>query len=99
MRVNVLGTFYILEAARLFEVSQVLFSSTAATYASDIPEKTINDYTLQRPQFFYGATKLFSEHMGLFYRRKYGLDFRLYGIRRLSGRGSGRQAWFSIPRG
>ena len=76
MRVNVLGTFYVLEAARLFGVSQVLFSSTAATYASDILEKTINDYTLQRPQFFYGATKLFSEHLGLFFRRKYGLDFR-----------------------
>ena len=29
--------------------------------------------------FFYGATKVFGEHMGLFYRRKYGLDFR--GIR------------------
>lgn len=76
MRVNVLGTFHILEAARLFEVSQVLFSSTAATYALDILEKTINDYTLQRPQFFYGGTKLFCEHLGLFYRRKYGLDFR-----------------------
>ena len=28
---------------------------------------------------FYGATKVFGEHMGLFYKRKYGLDFR--GIR------------------
>lgn len=76
MRVNVLGTFHLLEAARLFDVSQILFSSTAATYASDILEKVINDYTLQRPQLFYGATKLFCEHMGLFYKRKYGLDFR-----------------------
>jgi threonine 3-dehydrogenase len=25
---------------------------------------------------FYGATKVFCEHMGLFYKRKYGLDFR-----------------------
>ena len=27
-------------------------------------------------QLFYGATKLFGEHMGLFYKRKYSLDFR-----------------------
>jgi threonine 3-dehydrogenase len=36
----------------------------------------IDDSTLQRPTFLYGATKLLGEHLGLFYRRKYGLDFR-----------------------
>lgn len=76
MRANALGTFYVLEAARLFEVSQVLFSSSIVTYGSGIQEKVIDDYTLQRPQLFYGALKLFCEHMGLFYRRKYDLDFR-----------------------
>jgi len=76
MQVNVMGTFHILEAARLFDVSQIIFSSTAATYALGILEKVINDHTLQRPQLFYGATKLFCEHMGLFYKRKYNLDFR-----------------------
>jgi len=73
---NVLGTSHILEAARLFDVSQVLYSSTIGTYGLDIRERIISDYTLQRPEFFYGATKVFCEHMGLFYRRKYGLDFR-----------------------
>jgi threonine 3-dehydrogenase len=73
---NAQGTFNILEAAKLFEVPQVLFSSTIGTYGLDIPEKEINDYSLQRPQLFYGATKVFCEHMGLFYKRKYGLDFR-----------------------
>lgn len=76
LRANVLGTFHVLEAARLFEVPQVLFSSTLATYARDIQEEVISDYTLQRPQLFYGAAKVFCEHLGLFYKRKYGLDFR-----------------------
>ena len=76
---NAKGTFNVLEAAKLFEVPQVLFSSTIGTYGLDIQEGEINDYSLQRPQLFYGATKVFCEHMGLFYRRKYGLDFR--GIR------------------
>ena len=45
----------------------------------DIHGDVIDDYTLQRPNHFYGVTKVFGEHMGRFYRRKYGLDFR--GIR------------------
>jgi len=76
LRTNALGTFHVLEAARLFEVPQVLFSSSIATYRRDIQEEVLTDYTLQRPELFYGATKVFCEHMGLFYKRKYGLDFR-----------------------
>lgn len=80
VRANALGTFHVLDSAKLFEVPQVLFSSTIGTYGMDIKDDTaIDDYTLQRPQLFYGATKVFCEHMGLFYKRKYGLDFR--GIR------------------
>jgi nucleoside-diphosphate-sugar epimerase len=76
LRANALGTFHVLEAARLFEVSQVLFTSSIATYGLDIQATVIDDYTLQRPQLFYGAAKVFCEHMGLFYRRKHDLDFR-----------------------
>ena len=75
-RANAMGTFHVLEAAKLFEVPQVLFSSTCATYGLDIRGDVFDDYTLQRPQLFYGATKVFSELMGLFYKRKFGLDFR-----------------------
>ena len=76
IRVNVLGTHYVMEAARLFDVPKVLFSSTLGTYGLDIRENVIDDYTLQRPNIIYGAAKLFCEHMGLVYRDKYGLDFR-----------------------
>ena len=79
IQTNAMGTFYVLEAARLFDVEQVLFSSSIGTYGTDMPEGPIDDYSIQRPVFFYGATKAFGEHMGLFYKRKYGLDFR--GIR------------------
>ena len=76
---NALGTFNVLEAARLRGVAQVLFASSISTYGYDLPEDSVDDYALQRPVLFYGATKLFGEHMGRFFRRKYGLDFR--GIR------------------
>ena len=73
---NAAGTFHVLEAAKLFGVSQVIFASTGGTYGDDIEEDIIDDVTLQRPQLFYGATKLFGELAGRFYGRKYGLDFR-----------------------
>jgi len=57
-------------------VKKVIFSSTLATYGSDIRDPVIDDYTLQRPTLFYGCTKVFSELMGRFYKRKFGLDFR-----------------------
>ena len=78
-RANAVGTFNVLEAARTHGVSQVLYASTINTYGHDLPEDAVDDYTLQRPAMFYGTTKLFGEHMGRFYRRKFGLDFR--GIR------------------
>ncbi|MDQ5985139.1 MAG: threonine 3-dehydrogenase [Syntrophus sp. SKADARSKE-3] len=76
-RANAMGTYHILEAARLFDVQQVIFSSTIGTYGLDLEEGIpITDYSLQRPQLFYGTTKVFCELLGQFYRRKYGLDFR-----------------------
>jgi nucleoside-diphosphate-sugar epimerase len=87
---NAAGTFHVLEAARLFEVSRVIFASSMATYGLDIHDEMIRDATIQRPQLFYGATKVFGEHMGLFYRRKYKLDFR--GLRYPSVIGPGVRA-------
>lgn len=76
IRANAMGTFHVLEAARLFEVQKVIFASSIGTYSLDLPEEDIDDLTLQRPQLLYGACKLFGEHLGLFYRRKYGIDYR-----------------------
>ncbi len=76
IQTNAMGTFYVLEAARLFGVRQVIFSSSIGTYGLDIQDDEIDDFTLQRPSLFYGATKAFGEHMGLVFKRKYGLDFR-----------------------
>ena len=63
----------------MFGVERVLFPSSIGTYAEGMTEDHIDDLTLQRPRLFYGACKLFGENMGVFYRNKYGLDYR--GIR------------------
>ncbi len=73
---NAIGTFHILEAARLLDVKRVVFASSTATFGFDLPADPIDDLSLQRPQTFYGACKLFGENMGRFYRRKYGIDYR-----------------------
>jgi nucleoside-diphosphate-sugar epimerase len=73
-RVNANGMMYVLEAARLFDVEKVIFTSTAAVYAGHtLP---IDDSTVQTPETMYGLTKLFGEHLGRFYWKKFGLDFR-----------------------
>ena len=79
IQANVLGTFHVLEAARLFDVPQVLFTSSLGVYGADITEDFIDENAVDHPLLFYGATKAFAENMGRFYKRKYGIDFR--GIR------------------
>lgn len=73
---NVAGVFHILEAARLFDVKQVLFASSIGSYGVDIQSEVIDDYTIQRPLSMYGGSKVFGENLGRFYKVKYGLDFR-----------------------
>ena len=72
---NVVGTYHVLEAARLFGVKGMMFTSSIGTFdASLVPE--LSDTVLQRPRDFYGVGKLYCEGLGRMYRRKFGLDFR-----------------------
>lgn len=73
---NVTGSMHVLEAARLFGVKRVLFTSTMGSYGLGIPTGTITDETLQRPTTMYGAGKVYIELLGRYYRRRFGLDFR-----------------------
>lgn len=86
-RVNAGGTFHILESAKLFDVERVIYLSTIATYGLGIPD-TVNEETLQMPISMYGVTKVFSERLGEYYHRKFGVDFR--GVRFPSVIGPGR---------
>ena len=74
-RANVVGTCNLLEAARLCNVKQVMFTSTIGTFGLEMPE-VCTDLSLQRPLTMYGCGKLYVEGLGRFYRRKFGLDFR-----------------------
>jgi threonine 3-dehydrogenase len=77
--VNAVGTYNVIEAARLFKVAKVIFSSSIAVYSEDLPGGEITEATCSRPRTMYGSCKVFGELMGRFYARRFGLDFR--GIR------------------
>jgi len=72
---NVVGTYNLIEAARLFRVEKMLFTSSIGTFG-DHTGGNYTDTIIQRPDSFYGVCKLYGEGMGRFYRRKFGLDFR-----------------------
>jgi threonine 3-dehydrogenase len=74
-RANVLGTYHVLEAARIFGVTKMMFTSTLGTFGLGM-EGAISDTTLQRPTMLYGCGKLYGEGLGRWYANKFGLDFR-----------------------
>lgn len=92
MRVNTMGTYCILEAARRFNVRRVIFASTF--YALGLGNKISDDpYVVEylpideehplRPEDSYGLSKVFGEELLQTYARAYGISgvaFRLMGV-------------------
>ena len=74
-RANVIGTYNVLEAARLFGVKKMMFTSTLGTFGLRMDE-VLTDTSLQRPVSMYGCGKLYGEGLGRFYSNNFGLDFR-----------------------
>jgi threonine 3-dehydrogenase len=72
---NVIGTYNVLEAARIFNVEKMMFTSTFGTFGLLLDE-VLTDISIQRPITFYGCGKLYCEGLGRYYNRKFGLDFR-----------------------
>ena len=74
--VNAVGTYNVLEAARIFRVRQVIFSSSIAVYSEDLPDNDVTETTCCHPATIYGTCKVFGELLGKYYARRFGLDFR-----------------------
>jgi threonine 3-dehydrogenase len=85
--VNAGGTFNVLEAARLFKVKRVVYTSTIASYGLGL--QTVDEDTIQMPISMYGVTKVFSERLGEYYQRKFGVDFRAVRLPSIIGPGRG----------
>jgi threonine 3-dehydrogenase len=72
---NFIGTLNVLEAARIFDLEKVIYSSSLASFGPGLPQPVAND-AKQEPRTVYGISKVFSELYGLYYHHRYGLDFR-----------------------
>jgi len=82
-KVNCEGTLNVLEAARLENVSRVVYTSTKGTYGPALgvhgpPDyKPVTEDHPCNPKGIYGITKLLGEIYGLTYAQQYGLDFSI----------------------
>ena len=74
-RVNADGAFGLFEAALATGVSSIFFPSSVAAYGSPLPETVPPDQP-QWPSGLYGVTKACVERLGVYYHRRFGLDFR-----------------------
>ncbi len=75
MRVNLGGTHNVLEAARIAGIPRVVFASTISVYGPNVPQPVV-ETTPAEPLTWYGQSKLMAEQLGLYYYRRWGLDFR-----------------------
>ncbi|MBQ34798.1 MAG: epimerase [Gemmatimonadaceae bacterium] len=74
-QVNMIGTRNVLEAAHRHDVGRVLFTSTVASYGH-MTEDPVPVDAPQWPESLYGATKVAGERLGVYYHRRFGVDFR-----------------------
>jgi UDP-glucose 4-epimerase len=77
VRLNFMGTINVFEAARLENVSRVIFPSSGTVYLGSVGEGlTKIDETIPiNPPSVYAATKASCEFMGRAYAKRYGFEF------------------------
>ena len=76
MRVNFGGCANMLEGVRLANVPIFVFASTISVYGPNVEQPMVEGVTPAEPLTWYGQTKILSEQLGLYYQRRWGLDFR-----------------------
>lgn len=72
---NYVGTFNLLEAARVAGVGQVVYASTSSVYGENTPAPFIETASADRPISVYAATKRAGELLGYTYHHLHGMHF------------------------
>jgi len=95
---NANGTYYVLEAVRLFGVKSVIFPSGIANYGPGAPEVIAEDTFQSNPSQIYAATKIFGERLGEYYHHRFGVNFRCVRLPAICGPGrrEGLAAYASV---
>ena len=81
IQVNVMGTVNVLEAARLFDIKRVVYTSAKGIYGPFVGEygpphyKPVHeDMPNKNPQRIYDSAKLMCEQTALYYANNFGID-------------------------
>jgi UDP-glucose 4-epimerase len=80
VQVNILGTMNVLEAARLFDVKRVVYTSAKGVYGPFPGEyghptyKPVSEDYVKQPFRLYDSLKFMAENACDYYRKTYGLD-------------------------
>jgi uronate dehydrogenase len=74
MRINVTGTYNILEAARRSDVKRVIYASSNRATGFYPVDTLVHPAMPPRPDGFYGATKVAAEALARLYVDKFGLE-------------------------
>jgi len=73
-KINFEGLWNVFEIARAMDLSTVIFASSIAAYGPGVPQIVKEDmYTM--PHTLYGISKQLGEMLGLWFYRKYGIEF------------------------
>lgn len=80
VQVNVMGMVNVLEAARLFEIKRVVYTSAKGVYGPVTGDygppryKPMPEDMPKNPQRIYDSAKLMGEHAGIYYAKNHGVD-------------------------
>ena len=72
-KVNIEGSFNILEAARILDLKKVLYISTSSVYG-DFQKPVADETHPLEPKEIYGASKLAADRLAISYNKTYGID-------------------------
>ncbi len=73
-QINIMGTFNVLECAKLFQIPKIVYSSSGAIYGPGV-DLPVTEKSYRDPWTFYGVGKVCSEVLGAYYHRRQGIKF------------------------
>jgi UDP-glucose 4-epimerase len=99
IQVNVMGTVNVLEAARLFDIKRLVYTSAKGIYGPILGDygppnyKPIPEDMPKNPQRIYDSAKLMSEQTVLYYAKEMGLDTAVLRFSTTYGPGQDGAPW------
>ena len=104
LQANIVGTFNLLEAAKITGVKKIIYSNTGGAYYGEVPETDLpitEDHPVKFPTSFYGVSKATAEQYLKLYAQVFGISYvslrysNVYGPRQAGNKEAGIVAIFT----